>query len=614
LEGKADFAINCSMKHYAILILLALLSHLPAYAFAADNNAASERSFGLSMHGAPKYTATDKTLSYVNPQAPKGGNIKMAAIGTFDTVNPFSVKGVAAEGLPMVYDRLMQRVWDEPFALYPLIAEYIDIAPDRSWITFHLNPKAIFHDGSSVSAQDVLYSFDTLKQFGRPNMRRIYKLVETAEIISPQSIKFTLGKGYDRETVMILAMMPVLSKAWWSTRKFDGTMTEIPLQNGPYKISEIDQGRRIVYTRVKDYWAKDLLVNAGQYNADSITYEYFRDDTIALESLNKGDLDLRREWDVGKWGKGYNNLDTAQFTKVEIPHSRPERAHGFIFNLRRKPFDDYRVRKALLLAFDQDWVGKNLFHGKFARIESFFPNSALDGSGNISADVKNILTPFKDKLRPEIFNETFKTSDNRPERERFREANALLKEAGWIVENGKRINSTTKAPFTFEVMIASPQEQKIALTFQRSLERLGIEMKIRLLDSATFQDRKSAYDYDMMVFYWQNTLSPGTEQALYWSCAAASTQAQFNFSGICNPALDAVTSKIPDAKTYEELITAAQAIDRILLSEVIMIPLFFKGSDYIALRKTINRPEHPPLYGVVMETLWINPVQTSPVP
>lgn len=582
----------------AIHLIIALLVFLsPLKTYAADN-------FGLAMHGEPKYGPNDTHLEYANPLAPKGGSLKIASIGSFDSINPYSIKGVPAEGLSLVYDKLMQRVWDEPFTLYPLIAESFQAAPDRSWIEFKINPKAKFQDGSPITADDVLYSFTTLKDNGRPNMRRIYKLVQRAEKTGPLSIKFSFGEGYDRESIMIIAMIPILSKSWGEKNGFETDITKTPLLNGPYKIKTVDAGKKIVYERDPNYWGADLLVNAGHYNFDTITYEYFRDDTIALEALRKGDLDLRRELDIRKWENNYTQINPAVFKRLEIPHQRPERTMAMIFNMRRPPFNDIKIRKALSLAFDQDWISKNIYFNKLSRINSYYPNSPLDGSSPPSDAVKNILSPWKDLLPPEALNGTISVSDSRSERERLREASQLLKQAGWGILNGKLTNIKSGQPFEFELILSSAAEEKIALTYQRALERLGIGMKIRVLDSAAFQNKKIKYDYDMMLFFWQNSLSPGTEQALYWSCQSVNAESQLNFSGICNPALDTLIKRISDAKTYDDLTAAAQAIDRILLTQNISIPLFYKGSDYVAMKTDIHMPSITPIYGFIMETLW----------
>ena len=559
------------------------------------------------MHGETKYDETATNLSYANPFAPKGGALKIAQIGTFDSLNPYSIKGQAATSMNLVYDRLMRRVWDEPFTMYPLIAEHIEVADDRSSITFHINANARFHDGSHITAEDVLFSYQTLKEFGRPNMRNIYKLVSKAEILKTLTIKFSLGEGYDRETVMILAMMPVLSKTWWATRNFDSTISEPPLLNGPYSIKESQIGKKIIYERVLDYWAKDLFVNKGHYNFNTVTYEYYRDDTIALESFKKGDLNLRREWDITKWQKAYDGMSADQ-VRLSVPHQRPERAHGFIFNLRHAPFNNRDIRKALSLAFDHEWVGKNLFHSEFKRIESYYPNSGLDGSQKISDEAIAQMRKWSNDIHTTAYN-TESNLASPDTRTRLRKADALLKSAGWIIKNGKRMHKDTKEPLTFELLLSTQQEEKVALTYKRTLERLGIDMHIRMMDSATFQKRKNDYDYDMISFYWQNSLSPGTEQMLYWSCKAANEPSRFNFSGICNPALDHFARAIPNAKTYQDLTNYAHIIDRILLSEYVSIPLFYKGVDYIAHNKTIQHPQETPTYGAVTETWWIEPVQ-----
>ncbi|MCK5374023.1 MAG: ABC transporter substrate-binding protein [Alphaproteobacteria bacterium] len=562
----------------------------------------------LAMHGESQYNENSIHLSYTNPDAPKGGALKIASIGTFDTLNPYSLKGQSAQNIGLIYDRLMRRVWDEPFTMVPLIAQNVDVPNNRSSITFHLNPAARFHDNSPVTANDVLFSFETLKEHGRPNMRRIYRLVDKAEILDNHTILFTLGKTYDRETIMILALMPVLSESWWKERDFDATLLEPPLTNGPYRVKELDPGHAITYERVDNYWAKDLLANKGSYNFDTITYNYFRDDTIALEAFKKGDLDLRREWDVSKWQSAYNDM-SKDMLRQSIQHQRPERTHGFIFNLRKKPFDDINVRKALCLAFDEDWISKNLFHGEFKRVMSFFPNSALAAVGTPNEEETVHLNKWREQIPEEVFEPVFKLFHptgikKQTMRDKLRKADKLLKTSGWIIENGKRVNNETKEPMHFEILLSSVQEEKIALTYKRTLKRLGIDIDIRIADSATFQKRKNVYEYDILTHYWQNSLSPGTEQMLYWSCDAAKKTAGFNYAGICSKAVDYYAAKIANAKSYDELTLYAHLIDRIGLSEYIFVPFFYKGVDYIAHRKTLHHPENTPIYGTVLESWW----------
>lgn len=531
------------------------------------------------MHGQPKYSAQSSHLEYANPDAPSGGTLKQAAIGTFDTLNPFAIKGKAAQRLNLVYDRLMARVWDEPFTMYPLIAERADVAEDRSAVTFHLNPAARFHDGSPVTADDVLYSFETLKNEGRPNMRRIYRLVERAEKKDDLTVHFSFGPGHDQETVMIIAMMPVLSKAYWQDRDFEATTLEPPLGNGPYRVAEVDPGRRVIYERVPDYWAAGRLTNTGHHNFERIVIDYYRDDSVAFEAFKAGDYDIRREADAGLWASGYDfpALESGAVVKEELPHSRPERVRAFIFNTRRPPFDDIRVRKALSLALDFDWLNTNIFHSQYQRIASVFPNSELAFNQNSPSSL--------------------------PPRTALRQAAALLKEAGWQVENGQRVKDGKT--LEFEIVLNAPEDEKIALHFVRSLERVGISPRIRVLDTAAFRGRLNEYDYDMVLYHWQNSLSPGTEQMLYWSCEAARQPSRFNYAGICKPEIDELATSIADAKNREELVELARQLDHEIMEGHYMIPLYYAGYDMVAYKNTLARPEKTPLYGMVLETWWM---------
>lgn len=539
------------------------------------------------MTGQPKYGPQNTHVDYANPDAPKGGTLKQAAIGTFDTLNPYNIKGKAPMGMDLVTDRLMARVWDEPFTMYPMIAQSVTVPADRSSITFHLNPKARFHDGSSITPDDVIFTFETLKESGRPNMRRIYKLVSKIEKPDERSVKFSLGEGYDRETIMILALMPVLSKTYWSGKTFDTTTLTPFLSNGAYKIKAIEPGRRVVYERVKDYWAADLLPNKGLNNFDTVIYDFYRDDSIAFESFKAGDLNLRREWDAGSWQSGYEfpALKNGKAKKEALHHGRPDRVRGFIFNTRREPFKDIRVRKALNLAFDFEWVNQNLYYGLYKRINSYYPNTELAAT---------------DTPRP-IENKT-------PEqkRENMKEADRLLKEAGWIVKDGRRVNASSGKPLSFEIMLDEPANEKIALSFARSLKRLGITPHVRVLDSAAFLGRLNEYDFDMTLYFWMSTLSPGTEQYLYWSCEAAKSPSRWNYAGICDNNIDLLSKSIATAKTREELIAKVRALDSALMAGQYMVPLYYNPTDFVAYWEPLAHPESMPLYGTVLETWWMN--------
>lgn len=587
--------------------LFCLISFAPLF---IKNAAAGEGMKALAMHGNPKYGEDFTHLEYANPQAPKGGTLKQAAIGTFDSLNPFALKGKAAEGMTLFYDRLMQRVWDEPFTMYPLIAEKVDVPEDRSSITIHINPKARFHDGTAVTAEDVLFSFETLKVNGRANTRAIYKLVDETKIIDDRTVYFHFGEGHDRETVMILTLMPVLSKAWWEGREFDASTLEIPNSSGPYKIKNVDPGRKIVYERDPDYWGKDLPVNVGHYNFDTVIYEYYRDDSVALEAFKSGNLDLRREGDAGKWASHYDfpAIQSGKIKKEAITHSRPEKVKSLIFNTRRAPFDHLKVREALTYVLDFDWLNKNLYHGLYSRVDSYFPNAPLAARGKPSAAELALLEPYRTELPESVFTGVTpppSSADQRQKRKNLRKADELLKQAGWIVQDGKRVKADTPSQqFTFEIMIDSPVDEKLVLSFIGDLQRLGIAANIRVLDTAAFRRRLNEYDFDMMLYHWTNSLSPGTEQMRYWSCESADNAVNLNYPGVCNPAIDALTKGISNAQTYDELTTYAHALDRVLLANHYIIPLYYRNADYVAYAKDIQRPQDTPIYGMVIETWW----------
>ncbi len=530
------------------------------------------------MTGLPAQNVEDGHISYADPNGITGGHLKQSEIGTFDTVNPYSIKGKAAAGLTFIYDRLMARSWDEPFTLYPLIAETIELPEDRSAMIIHLNPKARFNDGTPITADDVIFSFEILKEFGRPNMRSVYRQVAEVKKIDDLTVKMTFGEGYTRETHMIMAMMPVLSKAWWEGRDFEETLLEMPNSSGPYIIKDIQPGNKITYERNPDYWAAAAFANNGQNHFDLITYEYYRDDTAALESFLKGNLTLRRENDPRRWNEQYDN---PSIEKLEFEHGRPQQAEAIIMNLRSPLFEDIRVREALFLAFDGDWIKQNFFQDSLKRTNSYFPNSVLSAE-------KPVPGEGMDK------------------RVRLQKAQGLLQEAGWQIVN----NQLTRdgQVFEFEILINQAKYEKIVLSYVQSLKRLGMTAHVRTLDSATFQNRLLDYDYDMILHRWQNSLSPGTEQMVYWSCAAAREKGRFNYAGICTPEIDETAEKIANATTYEDLTEYVHKLDGLLIDSFLSIPLFFNNKDYIAVqRDALSVPEKTPIYGPVIEAWSINP-------
>jgi microcin C transport system substrate-binding protein len=572
------------------------------------SSAHAEHSHALAMHGQPLYPADYKHLDYVNPSAPKGGDLKTSKSGSFDNLNNHVILGNNAEGLELLNDKLMQRAWNEPFTLYGLVAESIDIAPDRSWIIFHLNKKARFHDGVPMTAEDVKFSYEMFRKHGHPVRRRVYGLISKVEITSPHDIKFTFGPGYDREAPLILAIMPVLPKHYWEKHDLTKTTLEPPLGSGPYKIKSVEPGRKIVYERVKDYWAKDLPVNVGLYNFDTITFSYYRDDDIALQAFKAGDYNLRHEYNIHKWMTGYDfkALKEGKVIKEDIPHQRPEWLRAMIFNTRRPLFQDRQVREALNLMFNFDWINKNLFFSAFKRISSTFPNSELAAKGKPKGEELAQLEKYKSDLPPEVFGDAWKPS-SADMRDNQRKAMALLKQAGWIYKDGDLVNKQTDEPFSFEILLNDPADEKIALEFSRSLKKIGIAARVRTVDSAQFTGRLDAYDYDMVMHRWINSLSPGNEQLNYWGTAAAKNKGARNYAGIENPAVDALCSGIAQATDRPGLVARARALDRALMWGYYMIPMHYLGRDLVAYTTDIQRPKAVPVYGIVQESWWMQP-------
>ena len=597
----------------AIFLFAAFVFAFPSYA------ANSHPQTSLAMHGVAKYADGFTHFDYVNPDAPKGGTLKLAAGGTFDSLNPFTIRGQAALGLStgylsLVYEPLMARSADEPFTLYGLLAQSVEVPEDRSSITFNINPKATFSDGVAVTANDVLFSFETLRDKGRPNHRTYYKKVDKAEKTGPLSIKFTFKKNaqgvIDREMPLIMALMPVLPQHDWEDREFNATTLRVPVGSGPYTISKVDPGRLITYIRTMNYWGRDLPVERGRHNFDVIQIDYYRDESISLQAFRAGQYDFRMETNPNRWETAYD-FPAAHLGRVkmeEILHHRVEPATGFIFNTRRDMFRDLVLRQALSFAFDSAWINRNLFHDHYRRTTSFFPNSELAAPALPEGKEKEILEKFRTQLSPTIFTEpvTPAMTDGTEEslRNNLLKAEAMLREAGYGIKNGQLFAPNGGKAIEFEILLSDPSEEKIALNWVRNLKRLGVTARVHTVDSAQYQSRLASFDYDVITGKWVNTLSPGNEQVFFWGSSAADQNGSRNYAGVKDPVVDALASSIPEARTREDLVATVHAFDRVLMAGHYIVPFYYLGADNIAYWNHIHHPATKPPYGTVLESWW----------
>jgi len=579
---------------------------------AAQPAGADEATHGIAMHGQPKYAEGFAHFDYVNPDAPRGGELRLPAGGSFDSLNPFIVKGTAPVGLRgNVFESLMARSYDEPFSLYGLIAEKIEVPDDRTSITFTLRENARFSDGEPVTVDDVLYSWEALRTEGRPNYRTYYNKVSKAEQTGPRSVTFTIGPDTDREMPLILGLMPILPKHIYEVRGLDKASLDTPVGSGPYTVAEVEPGSRITYQRNPDYWGEGLNVNLGHNNPDRITYEFYRNATSAFEAFKKGLTDIRIEDDPGDWAEAYSFPAAlrGEVQLLEVPVGLPSGMKGFAMNTRRAPFDDKLVREAMILLFDFEWMNEKLYHGQYVRTESFYDESELASVGRpASPEERALLAPYTDWIDPEILEEGYvaPVSDgagsNRANR---RAAYALLKEAGYRIRSGVFVNPRTGKPLSFEILVDKPIDERLALAFANLLKRDGIEAEVRYVDASQYQTRLDDYDFDMMLYQWDASLSPGNEQSFYWSSDAADRNGTRNYMGAKSPAVDAMIGALLEAKSREDFVTAARALDRALLSGAYVIPLFHAPNMWIAHWNRVAAPETPMLWGYRPQVWWV---------
>jgi microcin C transport system substrate-binding protein len=567
---------------------------------------------GIAMHGSPKYGPDFKHFDYVNPTAAKGGAVRLSAIGTFDTFNPYTIKGIPAAGIGgFVYETLMVGSQDEAFTEYGKLAESVEMPKDRSWVAFTLRKEARWQDGKPVTVEDVIFSLNALKTKGQPFYRFYYRGVTKAEKAGERRVKFTFGGGKNRELPLIVGQLPILPKHAWAGKDFSKTTLDKPIGSGPYKVKSFEAGRSITLERDKNYWGAKLPVEIGQHNFDEIRFDYYRDSTVALEAFKSGEYDFRQENTSKIWATGYDSpaFKKGLYKKQTVRHENPTGMQGFVFNTRKDFFKNPVLRKALAYAFDFEWTNKNLFYGQYSRTTSFFSNSELASRGLPSAEELKILSPFKGKIPPEVFTQTYLppgTDGTGRIRKNLRQAKKLLQQTGWQIKNKLLVNAKTGKQLKFEVLLISPAFERIVLPFVRNLKRLGIIASVRTVDTAQYRKRLDTYDFDMIVGSFGQSLSPGNEQMSFWGSAAADRTGGRNWIGIKDPVIDKLIDLVIQAPDREALITRTRALDRVLLWNHFIIPQWHIQSFRVAFWDKFGRPAKTPKYGLGFDSWWVD--------
>ena len=562
---------------------------------------------GIAMHGELKYGPDFQHFDYVNPNAPKGGMLRTAARGTFDSFHGHIPKGNAVSTRST--ETLLTASDDEAFSEYGLIAESLEVPEDRSWIIFNIRPEARWHDGEPITADDVVWSFETLTTQGRDFFRRYYASVAKVEKLADRRVKFTFDEEENREMPLIVGQMPILPKHYWESRDFESTTLEPPLGSGPYRVKDFEAGRYVVYERVEDYWGADLPVNRGLYNFDIERIDFYLDDTAIRLALKAQDIDFRSENQAKAWASDYNvpSVEKGFLKKESIRHRLPTGMQAFIFNTRLPKFSDPRVRKALGYAFDFEWTNKQLFYSQYTRTESYFSNSELAATGVPEGEELEILSKYQDRLPPEVFDEPYRppsTDGSGHARRNLRNALNLLAEAGWIVQDLKLVNSETGEQMKFEILLVSQAFERIVLPFTRNLSRLGIDAKVRLVDQSQYINRIRAFDFDMIVSGWGQSDSPGNEQRSFWSSYTADVPGSRNFAGIKDPVIDEIIELIIQAPDRESLIARTRVLDRVLRAGYYVIPNWHIRSDRILYWDKFSRPDTPTKSGAMLVRWW----------
>ncbi|KPZ13396.1 ABC transporter, periplasmic substrate-binding protein [Pseudomonas syringae pv. viburni] len=589
-------------------------------------NAAITESHGYAQFGVLKYPASFTHFDWVNPEAPKGGTLRMMAFGTFDTLNPYTFKGSSPVstgnflqyGVSELNEPLMVGTGqydpsgDEPTSSYGLIAQSVEYSEDRSWVVFNLRPQARFHDGKPITAYDVAFSYRTLLKDGHPQYRTALQEVQRVDILSRHRIRFVFKRSGNPLLILRLGELPVLPQHYWKDRDFKATTFEPPLGSGPYRITRVQPGRQLVFERVKDYWGKDLPVNRGKYNFDRVEVEFYRDSDVAFEAFKAGEFDIYIEHQAKNWANGYNfpAVANGQVIKAQIPHRIPTQTQGLFMNTRRAAFADIRVREALGLLFNFEWTNRTLFSDAYARSISYYPNSEFSATGLPTGAEWLMLAPYRDQLPPSLFTQPFappKTDGGGIPRDTLRKALKLLTDVGWTLSDQGLLNAN-KQPLRFEILLVNPNLERILQPYIEDLRRLGINVGLRTVDRAQYKQRLDRFDFDMILMTLQQTLSPGLEQWQYFHSSQATINGSKNYAGIANPVVDALLNKLLAAQTRDEQVAAARALDRVLLSQHYSIPNWYLNNHRLAYRNRFAMVTTPP-YTLGLRAWWLKTLE-----
>lgn len=586
-------------------------------------------SHGYAQFGTLKYPASFSHFDWTNPQAPKGGTLRVMAFGTFDTLNPYTFKGTSPVSTPnfiqygvselneplMVGTGQYDPSGDEPTSSYGLIAQSVEYSEDRSWVVFNLRPEAHFNDGQPITARDVAFSYRTLLTQGHPLYRTSLQEVQRVDILGPRRIRFVFRRSANPLLILRMGELPILPEHYWKGRDFQATTFEPPVTSGPYRITQVVPGRRLVFERVKDWWGRDLAVNRGKYNFDRVDVEFYRDNDVAFEAFKAGEFDIYLEHQAKNWANGYDYpaVRRGEVVKAQIHHQIPTQTQGLFMNSRRPALADVRVREALGLLLDFEWTNSALFNGAYQRATSYYPNSEFSASGLPTGKEFLLLAPYRAQLPAALFTQPFtvpRTDGHGIPRETLRRALGLLADAGWTL-SGQRLLGAQGQPLRLELLLVNPGLERILQPYVENLRSLGVDARLRTVDRAQYKQRLDQFDFDMILMTLNQTLSPGLEQWQYFHSSQATVKGSKNYAGIANPVVDHLLDDLLAAQSRDDQVAAARALDRVLLFEHYMIPNWYLDAHRLAYRNRFAFVTTPP-YTLGLNTWWLKPVETLP--